>query len=62
VDRVKLRYRSKPLRARLADELEPGRHAEARLELADTALGPAPGQLACLLDGEKVVGWATIAR
>jgi tRNA-specific 2-thiouridylase len=62
VDRVKLRYRSKPLRARLADEFEPGRHAEARLELADTALGPAPGQLACLLDGEKVVGWATIAR
>jgi tRNA-specific 2-thiouridylase len=62
VNRVKLRYRSKPLRARLTDDLEPGRHAKALLELTDTALGPAPGQLACLLDGELVVGWATIAR
>ena len=62
VNRVKLRYRSRPLRGRLTDDLEPGRHAKARLELTDAALGPAPGQLACLLDGELVVGWATIAR
>lgn len=62
VDRVKLRYRSKPLRARLAEDLPAGRHAQIRLELADTALGVAPGQLACLMDGELVVGWATITR
>jgi tRNA-specific 2-thiouridylase len=62
VDRVKLRYRSKPLRARLHEELPAGRHASARLELADVALGPAPGQLACLMDGELVVGWGTITR
>ncbi len=62
VKSVKLRYRSKPLRARLANDLEPGPHANARLELADTAVGVAPGQLACLMDGGLVVGWATITR
>jgi tRNA-uridine 2-sulfurtransferase len=62
VDRVKLRYRAKPLAARLRPELEPGTHRRLELELLDTAEGPAPGQLACLMDGELVVGWGTIAR
>jgi tRNA-specific 2-thiouridylase len=62
VNQVKLRYRSKPLRASLKDELAAGRHARARLDLTDTALGPAPGQLACLMDGDLVVGWGTITR
>jgi tRNA-specific 2-thiouridylase len=62
VNRVKLRYRSKPFRARLSQDLPAGRHARARLELADSALGAAPGQLACLMDGDLVVGWATITR
>ena len=43
VDRVKLRYRSRPIGAHIVGDL-------------------APGQLACLLDGELVVGWGTIAR
>ena len=30
------------------------------LELDDSADGAAPGQLACLRDGELVVGWGTI--
>ena len=58
VDRVKLRYRSKPLRARLHEDT----HGQARLELTETALGVAPGQLACLMDGDQIVGWGTIAR
>lgn len=62
VTHAKLRYRSKPLRARLPGTLFPGNHAGVRLELHEPALGPAPGQLACLLDGEAVVGWGTIAR
>jgi tRNA-specific 2-thiouridylase len=62
VNRVKLRYRSRPLRARLHEELPAGRHASARLELSEVGLGPAPGQLACLMDGELVVGWGTITR
>ena len=62
VDRVKLRYRSKPIPARLVGEPSPGRHPRLELELGDAAEGVAPGQLACLMDGELVVGWGTIAR
>ncbi len=62
VDRVKLRYRSKPLRARVADELPAGRHKRLSIELAEPASGVAPGQLACLMDGDLVVGWGTIGR
>ena len=62
VTHAKLRYRSKPLRARFPDTVATGRRARVRLELGEPALAPAPGQLACLLDGELVVGWGTIAR
>jgi tRNA-specific 2-thiouridylase len=62
VDRVKLRYRSKPVAARVAGNPEPGAHPALTLELAEPVYGAAPGQLACLLDGELVVGWGTIAR
>jgi tRNA-specific 2-thiouridylase len=62
VDRVKLRYRSKPLVARLGDAPAPGRHDKLALELGDVADAAAPGQLACLIDGELVVGWGTITR
>jgi tRNA-uridine 2-sulfurtransferase len=71
VDRVKLRYRSKPLPARLVGEggsidgsipAGPGRHPHATIELADPVDGAAPGQMACLMDGELIVGWATITR
>jgi tRNA-uridine 2-sulfurtransferase len=62
VDRVKLRYRAAPLPARVDGALSPGRHAQAAVTLAHGVDAPAPGQLACLLDGELVVGWATIAR
>jgi tRNA-specific 2-thiouridylase len=62
VDRVKLRYRSRPVPADLTAELPPGRHAVAELTLAEPASAVAPGQLACLMDGELVVGHATIAR
>jgi tRNA-specific 2-thiouridylase len=56
VDGVKLRYRSAPLAARISgpDAVE--------IELSEAVEGAAPGQLACLLDGDLVVGWATIAR
>ncbi len=53
-DRVRLRYRQHPLRARhLRGDL---------LELDEPAYGVAPGQLACLMAGELVVGHATIAE
>ena len=62
VDRVKLRYRARPLAARLADAPAAGRHRELTLELDEPVTGAAPGQLACLMDGELIVGWGTITR
>ncbi len=71
VDAVRLRYRSRALGCRVrvaATALAGGgageaaaRHARASLELAQPAFGVAPGQLACLLSGDVVVGHATIA-
>ena len=62
VDRVKLRYRTKPLTARLrdADALRPGSHRALEIELAEPVDGAAPGQMACLMDGDRIVGWGTI--
>jgi tRNA-uridine 2-sulfurtransferase len=63
VDRVKLRYRTTPVPARLAGAgaLAAGSHRSLEIELAEPVDGAAPGQLACLLDGETIVGWGTIA-
>jgi tRNA-specific 2-thiouridylase len=60
VDRVKLRYRSKPIACKV--EAAAGRHAELSVDLAQAAYGVAPGQTACFMDGELVVGRATIAQ
>jgi tRNA-specific 2-thiouridylase len=61
VDRVKLRYRARPLAARLAGRLQAGRHAGAEIALAETADAAAPGQLACLMGGDVVIGTGTIS-
>jgi tRNA-specific 2-thiouridylase len=61
VDRVKLRYRSRPLPCRVVGAPQPGRHALLRLTLDEPVDGAAPGQTAVLLDGETIVGHATIA-
>jgi tRNA-specific 2-thiouridylase len=61
VDRVKLRYRSRMLPATLVAPPAPGRHRSAELALAEPTDGVAPGQLACLMNGDTVVGTATIA-
>jgi tRNA-uridine 2-sulfurtransferase len=61
VDSVKLRYRAKALAARIAGEPEAGRHRSLQLELERSVDGAAPGQPACLMEGELVVGWGTIA-
>jgi tRNA-specific 2-thiouridylase len=60
VDRVKLRYRSNPVPCRVAGRAPAGRHARLELELGDEVHGVAPGQTACLLRRDEVVGWATI--
>jgi tRNA-specific 2-thiouridylase len=56
VDRVKLRYRSAPLAcAAVADG------GVLALRLADPVAGAAPGQVACLMRGDVVVGHGIIA-
>jgi len=60
VDAVKLRYRSKPVACRVAGDVAPGHHRRLQLELADPVDRAAPGQTACLLRGDVVVGWGTI--
>lgn len=57
---VKLRYHAKALPCRLS-RAAAGEHDDLRLELSEPAFGVAPGQTACLLDGDLVVGRATIA-
>jgi tRNA-specific 2-thiouridylase len=61
VDRVKLRYRSRALPATIADSPPAGAHVRLRIDLAEPVLGAAPGQAAVLMDGELVIGAATIA-
>ena len=60
-DRVKLRYHSRSIPCRVS-AAGPGEHAALDLELAEPAYGVAPGQTACLLDGDLVVGRGTIAE
>jgi tRNA-specific 2-thiouridylase len=62
VDRVKLRYRNSPMQCSVEGSAAAGRHRELRVELENPVDGAAPGQVACLMRGETVVGWATIAR
>jgi tRNA-uridine 2-sulfurtransferase len=62
IDRVKLRYRSVPLRATVVEDPPAGGHRSLTIDLHDPADGAAPGQLACLMDGDLVVGWGTITR
>lgn len=66
VDRVRLRYRSAPVPCSVTapgvgEAVTAGEHPELELALGSPALGVAPGQTACLMSGELVVGTATIA-
>jgi tRNA-specific 2-thiouridylase len=61
VDSVKLRYRSRPMPCTVAHAPPAGRHRALTLELEEPALGVAPGQTACLMRGDAVIGSATIA-
>ena len=62
VDRVKLRYRSEPVACRIAAALSPGEYRRIELVLTEPFLAAAPGQVACLLAGERVVGHGVIAE
>jgi tRNA-specific 2-thiouridylase len=61
VDRVKLRYRSSPTACTIEGDPPAGRHRSLTLDLDEPALGVAPGQTACLMRGDAVIGFATIS-
>jgi tRNA-specific 2-thiouridylase len=60
VDSVKLRYRSAPVPTRVEGRPDAGRHPRLTLRLDQPVQGVAPGQVACLLRGDDVIGVATI--
>ncbi|HMX71521.1 MAG TPA: bifunctional Fe-S cluster assembly protein NifU/tRNA 2-thiouridine(34) synthase MnmA, partial [Solirubrobacterales bacterium] len=59
VDRVRLRYHTEPVPARV--KAGAGSHEALEIELDRPFDGPAPGQAAVLMSGDVVVGHATIA-
>jgi tRNA-specific 2-thiouridylase len=60
--RVKLRYRSAPVECAVQGDPAAGEHPRLVLELGDAVDGAAPGQTACLMCDETVVGWGTISQ
>lgn len=60
VDAVRLRYRSRPVPARLGKAAGTGRHAELTVKLREPFAAASPGQAAVLLAGGAVVGHGTI--
>lgn len=61
VDHVKIRSRGRRIPCRLAQPLQPGRHAAIELEFEESVERTAPGQVACLFAGETIVGYGTIS-
>jgi tRNA-uridine 2-sulfurtransferase len=62
VDGVRLRYRSSPVPCRVADRRAAGSHSLLELELGGSVEAVAPGQTACLLSGDRVVGAGVVAE
>ena len=61
VDGVKLRYRSQPVACTVAGAPRAGRYPRIELMLEQAFLAAAPGQVACLLAGDRVVGHGVVA-
>jgi tRNA-specific 2-thiouridylase len=62
IDHVKLRYRSDPVACMLAAPLPAGRYPRIEIMLNEPFMAAAPGQVACLMSGDRVVGHGLIAR
>ena len=61
VDSVRLRYHAPSVPCTSALDLPAGTHGRAELALAREVRAAAPGQTGCLMAGDLVVGWGTIA-
>ena len=62
VDSVRLRYQGAAVPCRADSDLPAGEHDGLTLTLEREVAAPAPGQIACLMHGERVVGWGSIAE
>ena len=62
IDRVKLRYRSDPVACTVSAGLAAGEYPRIELVLSEPFLAAAPGQVACLLAGDRVAGHGVIAE
>jgi tRNA U34 2-thiouridine synthase MnmA/TrmU len=58
---VKLRYRSEPIRCELREMLPAGRYPRIAIMLTEPFIAAAPGQVACFMSGDRVVGHGVIA-
>ncbi len=58
---VRLRYGAGRVPCSARDAPAAGAHDGLRIDLGREVAAPAPGQTACLMDGELVVGWGTVA-
>ena len=61
VNGVRVRAHGRRFACRLPGDLRAGRHARLEIELDEPAERTAPGQIACLYEGDLIVGYGTIA-
>jgi tRNA-specific 2-thiouridylase len=61
IDRVKLRYRTPAVPCKTTATLPAGRYPRIALMLNEPFMAAAPGQVACLMSGDRVVGHGLIA-
>ncbi len=62
VDTVKVRYRGRRMPCRVRDEPGAGLHERVELQMLEPLERTAPGQIACLYEGDVIVGYGTIAH
>lgn len=61
VNRAKLRYRQQPQPCHLEEDVGRGFHSGLTVSLDEPVFGASPGQVACLMDGSRVVGRGIIS-
>jgi tRNA U34 2-thiouridine synthase MnmA/TrmU len=61
VDGVRIRSHGPLFPCRLSCDPEPGRHAGVEVQLHDPITRTAPGQIACLYEGDVILGYGTIS-
>ncbi len=61
VDGVRVRSHGPLFPCRLASDPGPGRHEGVEVQLQEPITRAAPGQIACLYDGDVILGYGTIA-